>query len=355
MFSQQTSEKSEIHNQHFSTDRKVVPKESVFTTVKFEKSDCLNEGQRLQLNYENNQNRKLILQKNPYAFKDLKKLILFQDPFRPKAGFADYGYHTLQNQVDQDLVPNGHHLDYNCGQRTYDFATGNHSGTDYVLWPYPWKRMQESIMEVIAAAPGIIINKKNTNYDLNCLNNGNVAWNGIVVEHSDGSTSVYMHFKRGTATTKEIGASVETGELLGIAGSSGSSTIPHLHFEVQDLAGNFIDPYQGPCNNMNSVSWWQQQENYYVPKINRISTHYSTANDSACPVVENTYEKVNFNDGEMMVLKLFYRDIKNGDVTNIKITKPAGTIVSNYSWTQNWGVLYPTAFVYWTFNIDRPG
>lgn len=160
MFSQQTSEKSEIHNQHFSSESKLVPKESVFPTVKFEKSDCLNEGQRLQLNYKNKKNRKLILQKNPYAFKDLKKLILFQDPFRPKVGFADYGYHTLQNQVDQDLVPNGHLLDYNCGQRTYNFATGNHSGTDYVLWPYPWKRMQESTMEVIAAAPELSSIKK---------------------------------------------------------------------------------------------------------------------------------------------------------------------------------------------------
>src|SRR5690606_32320265 len=63
------------------------------------------------------------------------------------------------------------------------------------------------------------------------------------------------------------------------------------------------------------------------------------------------YEKVNFNTGDLLVLKLYYRDIKPGDVTNIKITDPNGSVSTNFDWTQNWGVFYPTAHAYWTFNV----
>lgn len=346
---QQTSESFEITNQTVSFDSKITPKESVFTAVKFEKTECINDEQRLQLNYENEKNRKLIKQQNPTAFNKIQKLTLFINPFRSKAGFADYGYHTLQNQVDHNLTPNGALTDYNCGTRTYDWATGNHEGTDYILWPYPWKRMQENTMEIIAAAPGIIINKKNAASDLNCLNNGNPNWNGIVVEHSDGSIAIYMHFKKNSATTKEIGDTVAAGEFIGIAGSSGSSTIPHLHFEIRDANDNLIDPYKGTCNTINADSWWATQENYYVPRINRISTHYSITDDTTCPVVENTYERLNFNNGDLMVLKLYYRDIKPGDVTHIKITSPNGVVSSDFSWTQDWGYFYPTAHAYWNF------
>ena len=349
LFTQQISEKFEITNQKINFDSKMVPKESVFTAVKFEKTECITDGQRMQLNYENDKNRNLILQQNPNAFKNIQKLTLFLDPYRPKAGFADYGYHTLQNQVDHNLTPNGNLTDYNCGTRTYDWETGNHGGTDYILWPYPWKRMQESTMEVVAAAPGVIINKRNSFNDLNCLNNGNPNWNGIVVEHSDGSIAIYMHFKKNSATSKEMGDTVSAGEFLGIAGSSGSSTIPHLHFEIRTADGDLIDPYKGTCNTINADSWWATQENYYVPRINRISTHYSITDDTACPVVENTYERTNFNNGDLLVLKLYYRDIKPNDVTHVKITNPNGVVVTDFTWAQNWGVFYPTAHAYWSF------
>lgn len=347
--SQHTSKTFEITNQQVSFDSKIAPQQSVFTVETFEKVECLSEGQQLQLKYENQKNREMILSQNPNAFKNIEKLTTFIDPYRPKAGFTDYGYHTLQNQVDHNLTPNGNLTDYNCGTRTYDWGNGNHAGTDYILWPYPWKRMQEGVMEIVAAAPGIIVNKRNSFNDLNCNNNGNPNWNGIVVEHSDGSTAIYMHFKKGSATTKEIGESVTSGEFLGLAGSSGSSTIPHLHFEIRTSTGGLIDPYKGSCNTINTESWWATQENYYVPRINRISTHYSPTNDTACPVVENTYERTNFSNGDPLVLKLYYRDIKHGDITHVKITNPTGGVVSDYTWTQDWNVFYPTAYAFWTF------
>src|SRR5690606_41158013 len=95
------------------------------------------------------------------------------------------------------------------------------------------------------------VNKRDCFFDQNCVNNGNANWNDFVLEYADGSQTIYMHFKKNTLIDKGIGDTVSAGEFLGIAGSSGSSDWPHLHFEVRDSENNVIDPYAGPCNSMN--------------------------------------------------------------------------------------------------------
>lgn len=324
-----------------------------FTVVEFEKTECLSDQARFEMDLEIAENKALILQENPDAFSHLGNPVLFIEPIRPKDGFSEYGYHTINFNVDHNLTPNNQLLDYNCGNRTYDWASGNHQGTDLILWPYPWKRMAENVMEVVAAAEGVIVNKKDGFNDLSCVNNGNPNWNGFVVEHADGSQAIYMHFKKNTLNPKGIGDTVSAGEFLGVAGSSGSSTWPHLHFEVRDSENQVIDPYQGPCNSMNDTSWWQVQEPYAVPRINEISTHYVGTQDTECPVIENTYKKINFVPGDMLYLKIFYRDINDGDVTNIQFKKPNGEILYNWNWTNDWGAFYATSYASWEFQTDN--
>src|SRR5690606_10433294 len=324
-----------------------------FVAVEFEHSECLSEQAKFELDMEIAQNKAQILQENPEAFSPQNIQVLFIEPFRPNASFSDYGYHTLNNQVDQNLTPNNNLLDYNCGNRTYDWVNGNHQGTDYILWPYPWKQMSANVMEVIAAADGIIVNKRDGFVDQNCVNNGNANWNGFVLEHADGSQTIYMHFKENTLIDKGIGDTVSAGEFLGIAGSSGSSDWPHLHFEVRDSENNVIDPYAGPCNSMNDETWWQQQEPYAVPRINRISTHSESTQDTQCPQIENTYEKLNFVPGDMLYLKIFYRDINDGDLTHIEFKKPNGDILYSWDWENDWEVFYATAYAHWEFATDN--
>lgn len=344
----------DISNQVIFSTPGVSIQSSKFVSVEFENSECLTDQARFQMEVEIAQNKAIILQNNPDAFSNLGGgSVMFVDPYQPKSGLDEYGYHTLQNQVDQNLTPNNQLLDYNCGDRTYDWATGNHQGTDYILWPYPWKRMDENVMEVVAAADGIIVNKRDGHFDQNCLNNGNPNWNGFVIEHADGSQTIYMHFKKNTLNEKEIGETVVAGEYLGVAGSSGSSTIPHLHFEVRDSENNVIDPYTGDCNSMNDNSWWQVQEAYAVPRINTISTHSVATQDVDCPVVENTYEKINFIPGDMLYLKLFFRDINHGDTTHIEFKNPNGDIMYSWDWVNDWGDFFPTSYAYWEFATDN--
>ena len=329
----------------------VPPNAPSLHTPSIEKTECITDVQRQEVRRQIALNKARILQQNPNAFGQKGNSPLFIMPLRAKSGFDDYGYYIVNNQVDHNLTPNGNLLDYECGQRTYDWATGNHEGTDYVLWPYPWKRMQEEVMEVVAAAPGTIIDKRDGHFDLNCVNNGNPNWNGIIIEHSDGSQAWYWHFKDGAITSKNIGDTVSEGEYLGAAGSSGSSTIPHLHFEIYDAGNNLIDPYQGPCNSMNFDSWFVNQPDYYVPAINHLSTHNSTNFDDDCGIVENTYEELNFEPGEIVYFRIFYRDLQTDSDTHITVRRPDNSILYDYVFTSPWP-FYTGAYAQWEYPVD---
>jgi murein DD-endopeptidase MepM/ murein hydrolase activator NlpD len=63
---------------------------------------------------------------------------------------------------------------------------------------------------------------------------GNVVW----IDHPRGVISVYAHLSEIRVTP---GAPVERGETLGLTGSTGSVSGPHLHFEVW-AGGRPVDP-----------------------------------------------------------------------------------------------------------------
>ncbi|MCB8964874.1 MAG: M23 family metallopeptidase [Bacteroidales bacterium] len=64
--------------------------------------------------------------------------------------------------------------------------------------------------------------------------------NYIVIEHCDGTSSLYAHLDR-IVTTK--GNRVSKGNLIGYTGSTGRSTGAHLHYEVR-IAGTPVNPVE---------------------------------------------------------------------------------------------------------------
>ncbi|MBA2176811.1 M23 family metallopeptidase [Halobacillus locisalis] len=63
--------------------------------------------------------------------------------------------------------------------------------------------------------------------------------NYVVIDHEDGMRTLYAHMNRRGV---EVGDEVEAGQFIGELGSTGSSTNPHLHFEIY-VNGSPVNPY----------------------------------------------------------------------------------------------------------------
>jgi hypothetical protein len=264
----------------------------------------------------------------------------------------DYGVYGISNFVDLDENYPGELEDYSCGERTYDLDNGyNHAGTDIFTWPNSWLKMDKNEVEIVAAAPGVIIGKSDGNYDKNCSFTG--TWNAVYVEHTDGTVTWYGHMKSGSLTEKQVGESVEAGEFLGIVGSSGQSTGPHLHFEVHNALGQVVDPFLGTCSSV-SESMWNAQKPYFDSKVNAVRTHNAAPNfkfDSC-----NETEEPNFSDaflvGDLGIFATYYQDQQMGQTSLYTIKDAAGNVFQ--SWTASSSEShYASSYWYWNWTIGE--
>ena len=60
----------------------------------------------------------------------------------------------------------------------------------------------------------------------------------VAIDHGDDVTTWYAHLSQ---ISVSVGDKVQTGQQVGLAGSTGRSTGPHLHFEVR-IGETRIDP-----------------------------------------------------------------------------------------------------------------
>ncbi|MCW5883638.1 MAG: peptidoglycan DD-metalloendopeptidase family protein [Candidatus Kapabacteria bacterium] len=233
-------------------------------------------------------------------------------------------------------------LDYMGGTHTYD----GHKGTDWSLSPFRWHTMDNNLVSVVAAAPGVIVTKIDGNYDRVCSWKDSLreGWNGIIIQHSDGTKAWYIHFKKNSLTSKNVGDYVETGEYLGIVGSSGMSGGPHLHFQVMTANNKAVDPFLGPSNPDITESMWVEQPHYIDKGMNRLLIGSSAPIIQPCPEPEILNEKRNFISGDSITLSFYHRFSLQDDFT-CRIRKPDGTI---------WDEINGTARAVSTWNKKLP-
>jgi murein DD-endopeptidase MepM/ murein hydrolase activator NlpD len=88
---------------------------------------------------------------------------------------------------------------------------------------------------VVAAADGVVaLVATSTDGHGHLVGYGNY----VVVAHAHGYFTLYGHL---SATLVTAGQVVQQGQLIGLVGSTGNSTGPHLHFEIR-RDGEFLDP-----------------------------------------------------------------------------------------------------------------
>jgi hypothetical protein len=108
-------------------------------------------------------------------------------------------------------------LPFPCGETWTGSSRADHSPSPLAI---DWNRPDDDGAMVVATAPGVVTSV----VDLGDRSYGRY----IVVDHGNGRTSLYAHL---SAFWSTVGESVDQGTPLGLVGSTGNSTGPHLHFE----------------------------------------------------------------------------------------------------------------------------
>jgi len=84
---------------------------------------------------------------------------------------------------------------------------------------------------IMAASPGTVITVAEDS-----------GWGAYVkVDHGGGIYTLYAHMISGSQTVS-VGQFVNAGDSLGLVGSTGYASVPHLHFEVY-AGGSRVDPF----------------------------------------------------------------------------------------------------------------
>lgn len=71
------------------------------------------------------------------------------------------------------------------------------------------------------------------------VRSGGLGGNEIIITHSNGYKTGYAHLSK---IIIKKGGRVEKGDPIGLSGSTGKSTGPHLHFTLTDPSGAKVDP-----------------------------------------------------------------------------------------------------------------
>jgi murein DD-endopeptidase MepM/ murein hydrolase activator NlpD len=331
-----------------------------------EKNPCISAEEYVRINNEVKANlKKLGLEKRPFSSPLTTSFIW---PLRLASGFSQCEYHFIGAYVDQNTATTAVQ-DYNCESNTYD----GHQGTDIAIWPYGFYKMDHNQIEVIAAAAGTIVQRADGNFDRNCASNTLTA-NSIIIQHADGSYAYYWHMKNGSVTPKIVGQTVAVGEYLGVVGSSGSSTGPHLHFEVRTSTAitSYKDPFAGNCNLLNTNSWWISQKPHTNPAVLKVSVNTTDLVSPACPTTETPNESNSFTipfQGPGLApgyakFYLFLREATVGTTVDLKILNPNGSTFTSWTYSVNtfykvsywgWSKLLPTISGTYTFQATYNG
>jgi hypothetical protein len=245
----------------------------------------------------------------------------------------------INNYVDLDSTTSlKDYLGYTGSlARTYD----EHRGIDIDIPSF--REMDSGSAVVRAAAPGTVIEVVDNQFDRNtsCTGSANI----VRVQHTNGFITRYLHLKKGSAAVA-VGNTVVAGQVLGVAGSSGCSTAPHLHFEVRDCSNTAVEPF--------AAGMWTSPPTY-APVSNVMDVMLRKSSFTSSTQIKDPLSNPTlFKPGEPLGIGLSMAG-RGGDVVALSLTAP-DSAVESWTWTATGSSRYSHKYPYWNRTVgSKPG
>ncbi len=257
--------------------------------------------------------------------------------------------HSISNYVDRDAT--AALRDFNAGTITYD----THRGTDIAIRHF---RAMDRGVAVRAGENGTVVYAQyaypDRSYGPPYTNDGN----GITIQDAGGSYTSYWHFRTNSLAV-ENGEYITAGQFLGLVGSSGISTGPHLHFEPGEYVGlnwSARDPWNGSDNALPSL--WQSQPAYVgtaplrifdlgVTNVDGVGGNPASPNWNLFK--DGIVQPAVFGATEPYVLFWVSLQAPAGTSFTMEILQPNGATYASYPLTLG-SYTYANTYVYWSWN-----
>lgn len=237
----------------------------------------------------------------------------------------------------------GQVADFAGGNYTYYLpGLGGETGHDLTLANFA---AMDAGTEVYAAAAGKVIAVVDGNFDRNTTLD-NPASNYVVIDCGNGWVTSYYHFRTNTILVRP-GQRVAQGQMLGLAGSSGDSSWPHLCFLVYHQGDN-VEPCYDPSTFFADPLPYQGDVHAVVDS-GVTSDHASALADLARgerPVPANVFTQA---AGQELTL-WFQAYTRAGDLVSYKFFRPDGAEVAAFAKSYVVGELRG-GFQYWYYNL----
>jgi murein DD-endopeptidase len=232
----------------------------------------------------------------------------------------------VMHYVDRD--PSPEITDFGCGRQTYD----GHSGTDFGIANL--QRMATGV-PVIAVADGQVLRVRDGVADRLIANQtdkesvqGTECGNGLVVDHGNGWSTQYCHLRQGSLAVKP-NTSVKTGTVLGLVGSSGLASFPHVHLTVR-YQNKVVDPFVGvndskSCSITHNSLWAKPLS--YVP-TGLVSAGFAPKPPTQLDLWQGKYAEPTLAiNSPAVIFWVHSYGVLTGDMEKLQLINPTGEMV----------------------------